>query len=276
MIVFEKWHGCLNDFIVVNVNAETLLPTMRLLVKHAKRLCDRDGSGVGADGIIISCAGERYSVWIINSDGSFAKNCGNGLRCAAMAFFRNQAASRLEITIGGRVVTCSLFSPSERRMLVAVDMGNVLTDKDLPWYEDIKEHVERTLTELQLPAISFKVCELVNKHLVFFTSRVRYLEQLGPLLQKFADGMNVHIVWPTKGTRGLYKARTYERGVGMTAACGTGACAIAAAVFVDEDLGKWIKIKMPGGLLQVKKTEISEHFTLAGSAQFVFRGELEL
>lgn len=276
MIVFEKWHGCLNDFIIVNVDADTLLPTMRLLVKRVKQLCSRDGSGVGADGIIICCAGERYSVWIINSDGSFAKNCGNGLRCAAMAFFRNQATSRLEITIGGRVVTCSLFSPAERRMLVAIDMGNVLVDQRLSWYEEIKTCIEQALTELQLPSIPFKVCEIVNKHLVFFTSRIRQLEQLGPILQKFADGVNVHIVWPAKGTDELYKARTYERGVGMTAACGTGACAIAAAVLNDNNLGKWIKIKMPGGLLQVKRNEISEHFTLAGSAQFVFRGELEL
>ena len=274
MITFEKWHGCLNDFIIVDVNAETLLPTMRVLVKNVKRLCARDGSGVGADGIIISCAGERYSVWIINRDGSFAKNCGNGLRCAAMAFFRNQATSRLEITIGGRLVTCSLFSPSERRMLVAVDMGNVETDHSLPWYDEVKEYIDQTLTKLQLPSISFKVCEIGNKHLVFFTSRIRHLEQLGPLLQQFDDGVNVHIVWPAKGT--LYKARTYERGVGMTAACGTGACAIAAAVISGDDLGKWIKIKMPGGLLQVKRNEISEHYTLAGSAQFVFRGELDM
>lgn len=276
MVVFEKWHGCLNDFIVVNVDANTLLPTMRLLVKHVKRLCARDGSGVGADGIIISCAGERYSVWIINRDGSFAKNCGNGLRCAAMAFFRNQATSRLEITIGGRVVTCSLFSPSERKMLVAVDMGGVTIGDDLHWYDEVKEYIDRLLVELQLPSIPFKACEIGNKHLVFFTSRVRQLEQLGPALQRFTDGVNVHIVWSVKGTKGLYKARTYERGVGMTAACGTGACAIAATVIGDDDLGKWIKIKMPGGLLQVKRNEISDHFTLAGSAQFVFRGTLEI
>lgn len=282
---FEKWQGCLNDFLLISSTAHTLLSVMKLLTAHASKICARDGSGVGADGIILVCAGEKYMMWIINKDGSFAKNCGNGLRCAAMAFFRSHAQDRLEIALGGNMISCRLFSPSPQRVLVATDMGTVQVNTQNDWYDSIREFVGQTMQELSLPTLTehFAVCEIGNRHIVFFTSRPQYLEKIASHLQCFdaGAGINVHLAWPRKGSKGtVYNARTWERGVRITASCGSGACAIAAAVLAEtaEEIGpeKWLKIVTPGGLLQVKKNTMTEHFVLAGPAQYVFRGVINL
>lgn len=285
---FEKWQGCLNDFLLVATTTKELIPTMRLLVKHARDLCLRDGSGVGADGIILVCTGEKYMVWIINRDGSFARNCGNGLRCAAMAYFRKHASDALEISLGGRMVTCKLFSPSPQQMLVSTDIGVARVNEQLDWYEDFVYLVQQAARDLKLPQLAddFAACEIANRHAVFFYSRSSNLGKVGAYLQRFAnnEGINVHFAWSRKGMDSkIFNARSYERGVGETAACGTGACAIAATVFaareakdqqpIDE---KWLKIKMLGGLLLAKKIRATEHMVSAGPAQYVFRGVIDL
>src|SRR5690606_29206086 len=92
-ISFEKWHGCRNDFIVLRMrqtSADEVLPS---LVKAAPRLCSRDGSGIGADGILVLHEGpgdplRPVELSIVNSDGSLARNCGNGLRCAGASIVR--------------------------------------------------------------------------------------------------------------------------------------------------------------------------------------------
>ncbi len=287
-VFFEKWQGCLNDFLLVSATTETLIATMRLLTKNVRQLCARNGSGVGADGVVLVCASEKYMVWVINKDGSFARNCGNGLRCAAMAHFRQNASHTLEIFLGGRAVTCSLFSPSPQQMLVATDMGVARVNAQLDWYDDFVCLVREAARELGMPQLegSFAACEIANKHAIFFLSRPRSFAELGAYLQRFAnyEGINVHLAWPKKGKHGkVFNARSYERGVGETAACGTGACAIAAAVFAAQEAdthtpvtGKWLKIKMLGGLLLAKKTPLTKHMIAAGPAQYVFRGCIDL
>ncbi len=287
-VAFEKWQGCLNDFLLVSATTETLITTMRLLTKNVRQLCAKDGSGIGADGIILVCAGEKYMVWIINKDGSFARNCGNGLRCAAMAHFRNNASHMLEIALGGRTVTCKLFSPSPQQMLVAIDIGTAQVNAQLDWYDSLVQLVQEAAQELDMPqlASNFTACEIANKHIIFFLSRPRHLVKIGAYLQRFAnhEGINVHIAWSNKGLYGkVFNARSYERGVGETAACGTGACAIAAAVFAAREAEtrepvaeKWLKIKMLGGLLLAKKSPATEHMVAAGPAQYVFRGHVDL
>ena len=285
---FEKWQGCLNDFLLISATAQTLITTMRLLIKNVRQLCAKDGSGIGADGIILVCPGEKYMVWVINKDGSFARNCGNGLRCAAMAYFRRNANHSLEIALGGRTVTCKLFSPSPQRMLVATDMGTAQVNSQLDWYEDFVRLVRQAAQDLDMPQLveNFAACEIANKHAIFFLSRPRYLAKIGAYLQRFGnhEGINVHLVWSSKGINSkLFNARSYERGVGETAACGTGACAIAAAVFSAREnetqqpaAEKWLKIKMLGGLLLAKKTRANERMIAAGPAQYVFRGHIDL
>lgn len=287
-ISFEKWQGCLNDFLLVSVTTETLITTMRLLTKNVRQLCAKNGSGIGADGIILVCAGEKHMVWIINKDGSFARNCGNGLRCAAMAHFRQNASHSLEIALGGRTVTCKLFSPSPQQMLVATDIGTARVNAQLDWYDDFVQLVQEAAQELNMPQLvdNFAACEIANKHAIFFLSRPRQLAKIGEYLQRFAnhEGINVHIAWSSKGIHGkVFNARSYERGVGETAACGTGACAIAAAVFAAREAEtqepaaeKWLKIKMLGGLLLAKKAQATEHMIAAGPAQYVFRGCVDL
>lgn len=287
-VAFEKWQGCRNDFLLVSATTETLIATMRLLTKNVRQLCTHDGSGIGADGIILVCASEKYMVWLINKDGSFARNCGNGLRCAAMAHFRKNISHTLEIALGGRTVACKLFSPSPQQMLVATDIGVARVNTQLDWYDDLVQLVQEAARELDLPQLAdnFAACEIANKHVVFFISRPRHLAELGAYLQRFAnhEGINVHIAWSNKGLHGkVFNARSYERGVGETAACGTGACAIAAAVYAAREAEtqapvaeKWLKIKMLGGLLLAKKIQATEHMVAAGPAQYVFRGYVDL
>ena len=285
---FEKWHGCHNDFLLVAATTETLIITMRLLIKNVRQLCAKDGSGIGADGIILVCAGEQHMVWVVNKDGSFARNCGNGLRCAAMAHFRKNASHTLAIALGGRTVACRLFSPSPQQMLVATDIGVARVNAQLDWYDDLVQLVQEAARALDMPQLAdnFAACEIANKHAVFFLSRPRHLAKIGAYLQRFAhnEGINVYIAWSSKGMHGkVFNARSYERGVGETAACGTGACAIAATVFAAREAEtqqpvaeKWLKIKMLGGLLLVKKTPATEHMIAAGPAQYVCRGHVDL
>ena len=274
-VFFEKWQACRNDFLLVTAPPHTLVPTMKLLIKHVQHLCARDGRGIGADGIILICADEKYLLWVINSDGTFAKNCGNGLRCAAMAFFRHSKQKQVKIAVGEKTIVCELRTHATEN-LVATDMGTALLNEELVWYDEIKTLVVLLNKTFHIPQLekNFSVCEIGNRHIVFFNRRaVDYLAELGKRLQSFAAGINVHVAWRSE-TDKHYEARSYERGVGITAACGSGAGAIAASVFaqLSSPNSQWLQISMLGGDLLVNQKASNSGIVIAGNAKLVFRG----
>ncbi|MDE3268706.1 MAG: hypothetical protein OYH77_00295, partial [Pseudomonadota bacterium] len=97
---FEKWHAARNDFIIVALPAANLHAMIKQVLRTFVAMCGRDGRGVGADGVIVCCEyQQRLMIWIINADGSFASNCGNGLRCAAKYFFARHV-DQTQVLIG--------------------------------------------------------------------------------------------------------------------------------------------------------------------------------
>ncbi len=302
---FEKWHGCRNDFIVTWIGDEGGELVESSLRRQAVALCDRR-AGIGADGILILRGKTRDGLTpdrlaIVNSDGSLAANCGNGLRVAALSILKRHRekgdpkelpeAVSLTVTTdpaGGEKV-CRFLRPSGPWPLVAVEMGVAHTDA-VPW----KAEVLARFKALGVSAEDVGVCDIGNPHLVVQTelaSRELVLK-VGPALQQ-GNGLNVHLVRSVPltdkdqqragqelgGRLGkLFRAYVWERGAGETEACGTGACAVAACSLATG-LGEreaWVAVDMPGGRLYAKQEAPTEPVLLAGPGVFVYSGRLGL
>ena len=307
-IAFEKWHGCRNDFIVVWQSDDPLV--FASLAKAAPTLCGRRGEGIGADGLIVLHVRNSrelvpFKVSIINSDGSRASTCGNGLRCAVMSTLeRHRAAGVVEwpdtlvLDLGTHTVACRTMGKGPS--LIAVDMGTPILG---PAFEGAKELRAEILSILRSRdkenlAKDMHFCSMPNPHVVILVdqqiSRAELLD-LGPALQtvRSGDGINVHFAAPKAipakdqgrianalgGTiEDLYSVLVWERGAGETAACGSGACAVGAALVATGSAAaaSWIGIEMPGGLLFVRQEAPGEQMTLAGPAVMTFRGSFPL
>ncbi len=309
-LAFEKWHGCLNDFIVTWVSDLDDL-VLASLKRQAAQLCHRHG-GVGADGILVLQTRTRADLTpdrltIINSDGSIARNCGNGLRCAALSVLkrhREQGDPRnlpemIELAVEGVPMLCRFMKTGAAFPLVAVDMGVPALGDDVPWYQAAEAAVRAVGSSVGEPklAAGMSVCDLGNPHIVITSERGGrdLLLKVGPPLQNNAawDGMNVHLVTPAEPAAKdqaraglelgsgsviseLYQAWVWERGAGETMACGSGACAIGAAALATglTERGTWIAVDMPGGRLYVRQDSAREPVLLAGPGVYVFSGKL--
>ncbi len=313
LIQFEKWHGCRNDFVVI-----WLEPTDDLAFESIKRqatmICSRRGDGIGSDGIIVlhkensrDLTPKKLSV--INSDGSIAKTCGNGIRCAALSVLtrcrreakKSDVPEIVEFELDGQTVRCSfmtlgnLTSEDSALPLVAVEMGIPELDENFPLMEAVKKQV---LHHLPTTHAEIHAGRIGNDHIVLLLDDVptlQLLRDIGPKIQKSNDwdGINLHLAAPvaisdkerTKiaNTLGepadeMYQALCWERGAGETPACGSGACMIGAAALASGMVNRseWVVIDMPGGRLFVKQSDPQGPVTLAGPAVFVFGGSFSI
>jgi len=311
-IDFEKWHGTKNDFVIIRLSAadgELILGSIKRLTKS---ICDRN-AGIGADGILVLHSNQRgeltpHGLTIINSDGSIAKNCGNGLRCAALSILRahlekgdpNSIPEAVELTVEGVGLVCRYLNNQSLNSLVAVEMPDAKIGEDVSWGPQII-----LATRLQLDALGLKptqyeieVCDLGNPHVVITTDQAsrELMLQVGPALQSLPgvlDGINVHIVAPATLTEKdrsqgksqlghtvseLFTMYVWERGAGETMACGTGACAVGLTALSSGliERSDWIAIDMPGGRVYVNQKSPMDAVTLAGPAKFVFSGKIEI
>lgn len=312
IVEFEKWHGCLNNFIVVwstHIEAKYLKSSLQ---KQASQLCSLKGDGIGADGILMLIAQSKVDVIpeqlvIINSDGSIAKNCGNGIRCAALSVYRrSEEASKhelheLSLNVEDKEMICQFHQQagSNKKVLVSVAMGQPKLNTANSWHNSVVQQLEPMLKELDHPYETDHIftCDLANPHIVLFTQQVNHslLNKLGPMLQKLPehDGFNLHLVEATDASEAdkkqalnatsnsiseVQRTLTWERGVGPTSACGSGACAIAASVYQDDFISReeWITIAMPGGNLYAKQGSPEEDIILLGPATYVFSGKVEI
>ena len=307
IIEIEKWHGAKNDFIVTWILAtdrDMLVPTLERLTP---KLCNRDGSGMGADGILVLVAKTSKSphpeeLVIINSDGSQAKNCGNGLRCAAMSARKRALREGISdfdgvtLTVQGVAIDCR-FLGKEGAPFVAVTMPVPTINTANDWHQEIQDAVALHQKANSKLAGDVETISLGNPHVVITVNEAtaELAAILGPPLQKCrgGDGINVHVTSALEITEKdrqrarreigeeigeLYKVFPWERGVGPTQACGTGACAVGATILATG-LGErslWVAIDMPGGRLYVKQTGQDDLITLAGPALFVFTAALDI
>ena len=281
-IPFTKMHGCGNDYIYVNVMQHPIADPSAAAIAWSDR-----HKGIGSDGLVLigkSPVPEAdYSMRIFNADGSEAMMCGNASRCIGKYLFERGLTDKTEIrllTLSG-IKTLQLHLTDNKVASVTVDMGEpVLEDSSL--YVASRKVDEGTFVSMG------------NPHFVIFTDDVDQVGTTGPKLEKhpaFPQRCNIEFVTPLPSTTGdtmettgapsgaverTFRVRVWERGSGITMACGTGACATAVAACLSERAGRQSTILMDGGSLQIEWRECDNRVYMTGPADFVFDGEAAL
>ena len=267
-------HGLGNDYIVIDDRSESL--SEENLPRLAQKLCRR-GFSVGADGILFVRNSKIADVQmrIFNSDGSEAEMCGNGVRCIAKYCYDNRIVAKkimnVETLAGTRKL--EILTDGESVANVRANMGvPSFRRKDVPMVgegECVDEPINIGGRELKITCVS-----MGNPHCVTFVPNFESypVREIGPQLEKhpyFPEHTNVEFV--TVQDQGEISVRTWERGVGETSACGTGACASAAAAHRLNRTGKKVQVNLLGGTLHV---ELGDSITLEGLVEKVFEGQL--
>lgn len=250
MMRLTKHHGLGNDFLVLLDRAGTHVVDIELVL----RACDRH-RGLGADGLIRATAtgdGTADAVMeLYNADGSRAEMSGNGIRCLAQALLLEgwieakpdgSAEAAIRTDAGPRLVTVHPAVDAHTHQ-ATVDMGPVRFDGDAPDWVD-NDLVQAAWADMGNPHLVIRVDRAVGLDTL-------NLVELGERVNRATHrGANVHLLHPGPGD-GTITIRTYERGVGPTHACGTGACAAAAVAHSWGLTGEAVEVRMPGGAAQV-------------------------
>jgi len=258
---FAKYHGLGNDFVLVEG------PLMD--AERARRVCDRH-RGIGADGVVTilpaRTSGAAVSMHIYNADGSVAEMCGNAVRCLARHLAEARGLEgRIRIDTGAGTKECTLHrGPGGAVEGVSVEMG--------PARLEGEQEFEIGAERLHAVRVS-----MGNPHAILFDepSRARAAD-VGPRIERaVAGGVNVGFARP--GPRGI-ELVVWERGAGLTDACGTGACAatVAAVRRGDVPAGAPVEVRLPGGTLEITVSPDLSRVIMRGPAERVFEGEAEL
>lgn len=259
-------HGAGNDYIYVN--------TLQYPIENPHMLAEswsRWHTGIGSDGLVLIGPSERgdFSMRIFNADGSEAMMCGNASRCIGKYLYEYGLTDKTQIALDTKsgIKILNLNINKDRVVeTVTVDMG---IPTNIHWVE---------LGE-QSPYPQGIVVSMGNPHLVIFVDDVMAvnLSQIGPALERhplFPDRTNVEFAQVLD--EGHIRMRVWERGSGITQACGTGACATAAAAIFTQQCTRKVKVKMDGGELQLDWNEQTLHMAMNGPATKVFDGEIEI
>ena len=277
-VVFAKYEGLGNDFVIISGPAAAAISAAR-----ARALCDRH-RGIGADGVLLASvtgSGAAPRMQVINADGSEPEMCGNGLRCVALYLVRDgfaQAGQPFMVETDAGPHQC-LVESDARESAVQVSMRAAsLVPGDVPVLAEhalLDEPFEVAGTQVKLSCVS-----MGNPHGVTFDDLGESARQtLGPLLEKharFAHGANIgfaRVLGPAQ-----LALSVWERGVGFTQACGTGACACAVAAVETGRAPRHqpITVQLPGGPLSIRVGERTERISMTGPARHVFDGAFEL
>jgi diaminopimelate epimerase len=263
-LAFRKYEGLGNDFIVVDAADERAVPAGR-----APALCDRR-FGVGADGVLlvlppVSAEGVAR-MRVVNADGSVPEMCGNGVRCVALHVARARGVREavLVVDTDAGPCRCAVTDRGDEAQ-VTVDMGMVRV---------LEDHV----LDVADRRVAFTSADAGNPHAILFGEFPRSeVDILGPALSAhslFARGTNVEFARVTPDGVDLV---VWERGVGLTLACGTGACATAAVACAKglAKPGAPIAVRLPGGRLDITVGHDSR-VTMRGPARHVFSGVVSL
>ena len=268
-IRFTKMQGAGNDYIYVN--------TLRYPVQHpeeAARQWSAPHTGIGSDGLVLIGTSTQadFSMRIFNADGSEAMMCGNASRCIGKYVYDYGLTEKTTVTLDtlSGIKTLQLHTKDNRVETVTVDMGI-----PTPGPGNLRE---QTIGAGEYAFIGTTV-SMGNPHLVIFTDNLTQipLSEVGPQLEHhpwFPDRINVEFaqIWPD----GSIRMRVWERGSGITQACGTGACATAVAACLTGRTGRHAVIRMDGGDLTIDWDKDTRHVLMTGGATKVFDGEIEI
>jgi len=270
---FSKMHGAGNDFVVLDLRDGTPEPTPAL----AARLADRH-TGVGCDQILtieaprVEGSVASYRIW--NADGSQSEQCGNGARCVAAWLVRDGAANGDHFTIDSPLATHNIERLADDQYAVAMGVPR-FEPQQIPLLGFARARDEYLLP-LQGDTVRFGAVSMGNPHAVIEVGLVDAapVERLGPLLQQhatFPQSVNVGFVQVLDPTHA--RLRVYERGVGETLACGSGACAAAVVMMQRGRLERDATLSLPGGTLRLRWPADDAQVVMSGPAAFVFEGE---
>jgi diaminopimelate epimerase len=271
---FAKYQGLGNDFLVVE---QARFPPVSEPL--AQRLCDRH-LGVGGDGVLFTGLRDgRPFMRVINADGSQPEMCGNGLRCVALYLVERglvrEHAFEVDTDAGPHAVQVEL-RPYGAEVRVAMRPASLEASE--VFREQGGRFVEQPLT-LDGDTIRLTAVSMGNPHLVCFDDVGGREAELGPRIERdprLASGANVGFATLRSPTELVL--RVWERGVGFTQACGTGACAAAVAAVETGRAARHsaITVRLPGGPLTIQVGDAGTPIFMTGPASRVFEGELEL
>ncbi|MHC4647738.1 MAG: diaminopimelate epimerase [Planctomycetota bacterium] len=285
---FTKMHGLGNDYIYVNCFKQKVKNPAKLAPVVSNR-----HFGIGADGLILIERSKKADVRmrIFNADGSEAEMCGNGIRCVAKYAYEHELAkpgkefavpglpacpASLRIETGNGVLTVGLILDADEKVnKVCVNMGQPKLDaKDVPVGIPVKRVIDQPMM-FQSRAFVMTCVSMGNPHAVFFRDNLDSvdLQKMGPIIENhslFPNRINVHFVRVDNPKE--FTVRTWERGSGVTLACGTGACACCVAAAVTGRAERICTAHLPGGDLDLNWSEEDNCVYMTGPAVEVFEG----
>ena len=273
MLPFTKMHSLGNDFVLL----DGVRRPFHLGRDHIQHLADRH-RGIGCDQLIVAEPGQNgadFSMRIFNTDGSEAEQCGNGARCFAK-FLHDEGLTdqtRLVVDTGSRLIQLEI----EDDWQVVVDMGAPGFEPGaLPF--DAQDEANVYQLDVAGEMVEISAISLGNPHAVLLVDDVDTapVERLGPAIERhsrFPQRTNVGFACPI--TRSKIRLRVWERGVGETLACGSGACAATVACHRLGRIDEEIEVELPGGIALVRWPGQGPVF-LRGPAVTVYRGEIDL
>ncbi|AXV37578.1 MAG: diaminopimelate epimerase [Methanobacterium sp. BRmetb2] len=284
-ILFSKMQGLGNDYIVIDETKEEIIPENKK-PEFVEETCQR-GFSIGADGVIfvspatVDEADIRFRIF--NADGSEAEMCGNGIRCFAKFVYENginlKERIKVETLAGIKIVENKLTG---REVISSkVDMGTAtFKTEEIPMISKLDEFIDQELP-LNDKNIKLTAVNVGNPHTVTFTDNLKEvdLESLGPVIEmheKFPQRINVHFVSIT--SRSEMKMITWERGTGVTMACGTGATASVIAGYRLGKLDNNVLVHLPGGELKIEVYEKDDTLGayMEGDAVLSFEGVINV
>ncbi len=277
-VQFVKMHGLGNDFVVVDCVTHPY--NVEQLVAAAPLLCDRH-FGIGGDGLILvlpSLEGD-FRMRIINSDGSEPEMCGNGIRVFARYVYEHGLTTKRALIINtlAGIICPELILDSEQVTGVRVDMGEPRLERaEIPMTGPAGQVVDEPLqvdgTVYRVTAVS-----MGNPHAVIFVENTAAfpVETIGPKIETHPDfPRKTNVEFAQVVNPGYVKMRVWERGAGITLACGTGACATLVAGVLTGNTERTATIELPGGPLEITWSDEDNHVYMTGPATEVFTGEV--
>lgn len=273
---FIKMNGLGNDFAIFDSREQPL----SLSAEQAAFVANRE-DGVGCDQVIVLEPSSKADVFmrILNADGSEVDACGNATRCVGriVAGELNRAGVTIETNAG--VLVAQIIGQDQ----VTVDMGVPKFDwQDIPLMEEFRD---TRMIELQIGPIddpvlhSPSVVNVGNPHCIFWVKDIEAhdLAKFGPMLENhpmFPERANISLAQVT--SKNSLILQVWERGAGLTEACGTAACAAAVTAARKKLTGRNVAVSLPGGDLQIHWREADDHILMTGPIELEFKGQIDL
>jgi diaminopimelate epimerase len=273
--MFAKMNGIGNEIVVVDLRDKpgVVTPDDARAVASPK--------GVHYDQLMVlqppRLAGTEAFIRIYNNDGSEAAACGNGMRCVARRLFEASGQTQVTFETGAGLLNCWRSGD-----LYTVDMGPPKFDwKDIPLAEEFRDtrYIELQIGPIDAPVLhSPSVVSMGNPHAIFWVEDVDAydLARFGPLLENhpiFPERANITLAHVAD--RDHITIRTWERGAGLTKACGSAACATAVAAARLKRTSRTVQITLPGGELAIEWRERDDHVLMTGTATFEYEGRFD-